>query len=231
MPKTPAAICHRCLVSTANDIKWADVWNTTCHMLSLQFTPSPFQWQFSTWTWVSQLSRGCFPLHLLEKTILGDKRHRIFTGRMPILSPNQRRQSTEGNSKHWTNQWQKITLGPSTWSVQSQRHHGHCSFHAGSSMPVPDFSVYKSQYPDGSLFNGKALVSINVVCRGWLAILSSSGQHVLWMFDIYFIITSLISETHQWQSAKTCLISVAWVLVYNLGLTLGGPSQFLQGQK
>jgi len=99
MPKTPAAICHRCLVSTANDIKWADVWNTTCHMLNLQFTPSPFQWQFSRQTWVSQLFRGCFPLHLLEKTMLVDKRHRIFTGQMPILSPNQWRQSTEGNSK------------------------------------------------------------------------------------------------------------------------------------
>ena len=42
--------------------------------------------------------------HLFQKGTSADKRHRISTGRMSFLSPNQQCQITEGNSKHWPSQ-------------------------------------------------------------------------------------------------------------------------------
>ena len=59
----------------------------------------------------------------------------IFTGRMPFLTPNQQRQSTEGTPKHWRHrirdrkQLRKYVM-PSTWAV------GH-SYSA--SVPSPFF--------------------------------------------------------------------------------------------
>jgi len=85
--------------------------------LSLSLSLSPFKRPFSRWTWISRYQNVSILDFIGAKDdgIGGDNwsykmcetpvkstpptyQHPFFTGRMPFLSPNKQRQSTEGNT-------------------------------------------------------------------------------------------------------------------------------------